>query len=158
MFGVRRCSHFMNRTVHAVLIRPQTAANACVLAAALVMWAFPSQAGQSGAQFNVTVNLQSANSPTFPQSVFCRTSPGGLAFGATVTVVCSTGAVVDISPGRTGRSGPPMHGGAYRYVTQVLWNGDWVESLDDTPGIGTITSWRFVSLLNRNYVELTVGW
>ena len=133
-------------------------ARCCALATVLGFAAVPVNAAQVSSSFNVTVNLQSANSPTLPQTIFCRTNPGGLAFGAMVTVVCSTGAVVDISPGRTGRSGPPMHGGAYRYVTQVLWNGDWVESLDDTPGIGTITSWRIVSLLNRNYIELTVGW
>ena len=129
-----------------------------MLATALGFAAVPVNAAQVSGSFNVTVNLQSANSPTLPQTIFCRTNPGGLAFGAMVTVVCSTGAVVDIFPGRMGRSGSPMHGGAYRYVTQVFWNGDWVESLDDTPGTGTITSWRMVSLLNRNYIELTVGW
>ena len=129
-----------------------------MLATALGFAAVPVNAAQVNGQFNVTVNLQSANSPTLPQTIFCRTNPGGLAFGAMVTVVCSTGAVVDIFPGRMGRSGSPMHGGAYRYVTQVFWNGDWVKSLDDTPGTGTITSWRTVSLLNRNYIELTVGW
>ena len=134
------------------------AARIVVFAVALGVWAFPSQAGQTGVQFKVAVTLQSANSPTLPQTIFCRTNPGGLAFGAIVTVVCSTGAVVDISPGRTGMPWSPMHGGAYRYVTQVFWNGDWVESLDDTPGTGTVTSWRIVNLLNRNYVELTVGW
>lgn len=133
-------------------------AGCCTLVTVLGFAAVPVNAAQLNGQFNVTVNLQSANSPTLPQTIFCHTNPGGLAFGAIVTVVCSTGPVVDISPGRTGRSGSPMNGGAYRYVTQVFWNGDWVESLDDTPGTGTVTSWRIVNLLNRNYVELTVGW
>ncbi len=51
-----------------------------------------------------------------------------------------------------------MHGGAYRYVTQVLWNGDWIEGLDNSRGVGTITSWRVVNLSDRNYLELMVNW
>ena len=128
-------------------------ASCCMLAALLGLTAVPVNAAQVSGQFNVTVNLQSTSS-----SAFCRSSNALGSFGATVTVVCSTGAVVDISPGSTGMPWSPMHGGANRYVTQVFWNGDWVESLNDTPGAGTITSWRVVNLLNRNYVELTVGW
>ena len=142
----------------ATVMRKARAPSYLVLAVAFACFTPLVNAIQGSGHFNVTATLQSANSPTLPQSVFCTTNPGGLAFGAIVTVVCSTGAVVDIFPGRTGRSRPPMHGEAYRYVYQVVWNGDWVESLDDTPGIGTITSWRTVNLLNRNYLELTVGW
>ena len=138
----------------ATVMRKVGASSYLMLAIAFGCFTPPVNAVQGSGQFNVTASLQSANSPT----VFCRTNPGGLAFNAAVTVVCSTGAVVDISPGRTGIPWSPMHGGAYRYVTQVLWNGDWLESLDDTPGTGTVTSWRIVSLLNRNYIELTVGW
>ena len=136
------------------VMRKARASSYLVLAVAFGCFTPLVNAIQGGGQFNVTATLQSASSP----SVFCRTNPGGLAFNAAVTVVCSTGAVVDISPGRAGIPWSPMHGGAYRYATQVFWNGVWVESLDDTPGTGTITSWRLVNLLNRSYVELTVGW
>ena len=79
-------------------------------------------------------------------------------FGARATVVCSTGALVDLSPGRSNNPWIPMHGGAFRYVTQVFWNGDWIDSIDDSPGSGTVTSWRRVNLVNREYLELTIGW
>ncbi len=79
-------------------------------------------------------------------------------FGARATVVCSTGALVDLAPGRSNNPWIPMHGGAFRYVTQVFWNGDWIDSIDDSPGSGTVTSWRRVNLANREYLEITVGW
>ena len=50
-----------------------------------------------------------------------------------------------------------MHGGAYRYATQVLWS-DWLEGTDSTFGTGTVTSWRIVNLANRDYLELMLGW
>ena len=110
----------------------------------------------------MTVNLQSANSPTLPQSVFCTSNPGGLAFGATVTVVCSTGAVVDISPSRTNLPWAPMHGGAYRYILQAGWCGDdLLDPLctgDRYVGAGITTSWRMVNLMDRNYLEMLLGW
>ena len=88
----------------------------------------------------------------------CRNSTSGDAFGARATVVCSTGALVDIAPGSSFTPWAPMHGGAFRYITQVSWNGEWVDSIDDTPGTGTITSWRVVHSMTHNYLELTLGW
>ena len=120
--------------------------------------AVPSQAAQVNGQFNVTVNLQSANSPTLPQSAFCTTTPGGLAFGATVTVVCSTGALVDIAPSRTGMPWSPMHGGAYRYIFQASRGTDVLGTIDSYVGVGTTTSWRVVNVANWEYFEMTTAW
>lgn len=113
-------------------------------------------AGQTSGQFNVTVSLQSAG--TAPESAFCKTDPGGLAFGAVATIVCSTGAVVDIAPGRPGLPLSPMHGGAYRFVTEVWRSGNRFDVVDVSPGIGTTTMWRVVNLTNRDYLEMTVAW
>ena len=132
----------------------------CVLAVVLGSLAAPLGAAQVSGQFNVTVTLQSGSSPTpmLPQSAFCTTSPGGQAFGATVTVVCSTGAFVDIAPSRSGQPWSPMHGGAYRYIFQASSGGDVLGTIDSYVGIGTTTSWRVVNAVNWDYFEMTTAW
>ncbi|RPJ48654.1 MAG: hypothetical protein EHM16_01760 [Betaproteobacteria bacterium] len=127
-----------------------------VLASVLMLGAAVGHAGQTSGQFHVTVSLQSAG--TMPESAFCQTDPGGLAFGAVATIVCATGAVVDIAPGRAGAPLSPMHGGAYRFVTEVWRSGNRFETVDVSPGIGTTTLWRVVHLANRDYLEMTVAW
>lgn len=133
----------------------------CCAVLALGVGVFPAHAAQSGAQFNVKVKLQTASGATGDGASgdgLCRNTAGADAFGAYVTVVCSTGTMVDISPGKSGAPWTPMHGGAYRFITQVYWNGDWVDSVDDASGAGTVTSWRVVNLRDRSYFEMTVGW
>jgi len=132
----------------------------CMLVAVMGSFAPPMEAAQVNGPFNVTVTLQSGNSPspTVPQSAFCTTTPGGLAFGATVTVVCSTGAVVDIAPSRTGMPWAPMHGGAYRYLFQASRGGEVLGTIDSYVGIGTTASWRVVNVANWEYFEMTTAW
>jgi hypothetical protein len=114
------------------------------------------EAAQVSGQFNVTVDL---NSPaTAPKSAFCRSSNAPGSFGATVTVVCKTGAVVDISPGRTGAPYSPMHGGAYRYLFQANRGSNFLGTVDSYVGIGTATSWRVINLSDRDYLEMLVNW
>jgi hypothetical protein len=120
-------------------------------------------AGQASSQFSVTVDLQGG--PTSPapspasQSAFCRLTNAPGAFGATVVVVCSTGVVVDqIAPSRTGASRAPLPGGAYRFATQVTREGLIIDERDIYSGLGTITSWRRVNLIDREYLEMTVNW
>ena len=96
--------------------------------------------------------------PGLPVSAFCTKNNVPSAHGAIVTVVCSTGAVVDIEPGNTGQPLTPMHGGAYRYVTHVTPNGGLIDTLDTFGGAGTFTSWRVVHLADRDYLEMTLGW
>lgn len=126
------------------------------MALVLGVCALPGHAATSGTRFNVTVDLQSGERA--PTTEFCRTSDAAGAFGATVTVVCSTGAVVDISSGQSGMPWVPMHGGAYRHLFHVTRNGELLGTVDSYTGLGTVTSWRVVHLDNRDYLELTVGW
>lgn len=132
------------------------------LAAAMLLGLAHVNAAQVGGQFNVTVTLQPAGGlpvpPTGPQTGFCTTNPGGTAFGATVTVVCSTGAFVDLSPSRAGQPWSPMHGGAYRYVFQANRGNDTLGTIDSYVGVGTTTSWRVVTLSNWDYFEMTTAW
>ena len=132
---------------------------ACLsFASVLLLAGAGSHAGQTQGQFNVTVNLQT--SATAPQSAFCKTDPGGLAFGAVATIVCATGVVVDLAPGRPGAPLSPMHGGAYRFVTEVWRSGLGLifDAEDGSAGTGTTTSWRVVNLTHREYLEMLVAW
>ena len=117
----------------------------------------PAYPAQTHALVEVKVVLRQGAGGREP-STLCRNTGVAGAFGATVTVVCSTGALVDIAPDRHAAIGRPLHRGAYRFVTQVNWNGDWLDSLDDPAGMGTITTWRVVKLVDRNYLEMTIGW
>jgi hypothetical protein len=120
---------------------------------------------QSSSNFRITAQLQSAAAAS--TSAFCRSDSTPGSFGATLTVVCSTGIVVDVAPSSRGlyQHGDPSHRGgflgygwAYRYVTQVNWAGQNMGPVDIYSGIGTITSWRVVNLVDREYVEMTLNW
>ena len=146
------------------------------LALALGLLAMDGFAAQTSNAFEVRVGLQqkaivppppnplppgpggSGNGGNGIGNGLCVNTTSADNFGARATVVCSTGALVDLSSGRSANPWIPMHGGAFRYVTQVFWNGDWIDSIDDSPGAGTVTSWRRVNLADRQYLELTVGW
>lgn len=142
------------------------------LAVFLGMWTFPSFAGQTNNGFLVSVTLIPAPKappvvppnappivpPGLPISAFCKKNNIPSAHGAVVTVVCTTGAVVAIEPGHDGQPFTPMHGGAYRYVTQVTPNGDLSDTVDAFGGAGTTTAWRVVKSTDRDYLEMTLGW
>jgi len=120
-------------------------------------------AAQSSAQFSVTVDLQGSPGSPGPssQSAFCRLTNVPGAFGATVVVVCSTGVVVDEtapSTPTTGTSRAPLPSGAYRYATQVTREGLIIDQRDIYSGLGTITSWRRVNMVDRDYMEMTLNW
>jgi hypothetical protein len=132
----------------------------------LGLLAVPAQAAQVSSPFAVTVNLLqagnlnplSASDPTLQKTVFCRSSPA-LAFGAIVTVVCSTGAVVDIAPPANNIPRTPVHSGgsANRYIMQGS-GGGLPGIVDSYIGPGTTSSWRMVQLTDRDDLELLVGW
>jgi len=128
-------------------------ASCCMLAILLGISAGSASAGQASGQFNVTVNLQAASS-----SEFCRSTNAPGSFGAIVTVVCSTGAMVDLSPGRTGMPWAPMHGGAHRYLFLVREDGNLLGAIDSYVGVGTVTSWRVARVADWDYIEMLVGW
>ena len=139
-------------------------------------WSLHSTAGSVSSSFKVSVTLipapapaQPANPatppkpvispPGLPVSAFCTKNNIPSAHGAVVTVVCSTGVVVEIEPGsHAGHPYTPMHGGAYRYVTHVTPNGALADTVDAFGGAGTTTAWRVVHLTGRDYLEMTLGW
>ena len=140
------------------------------LSALLSLWAAPTHAAQTNNAFAVKVLVNTGIVDPVPGSGggnvgvnglghgLCRNTSSADAFGAHAIVVCSTGALVDISPETSNTHWTPIHGGAYRYITQVSWNGEWVDSIDNSQGTGTITSWRVVHSATHNYLELTLGW
>lgn len=131
-----------------------------MLAVILGLFVLTVNAAQVNGHFKVTVNLQAlgASPNTTQNSAFCRSTNAPGSFGATVTVVCATGAVVDISSGRTTMPWSPMHGGAYRYLLQASRDGNLLGTVDSYIGAGTITSWRVVNLVDRDYLEMLVDW
>jgi hypothetical protein len=128
------------------------AAKAITLAALLIFWALPGQAAQSSAQFIVTINLQS------PDSGLCRSGTKIGTFGAAVTVVCTTGAIASFSGNSTSLSRTTMQDSSYRFVTQVSRAGESLGTVDSYTGGGTVTSWRVISLVNQDYLEMMVHW
>ena len=139
----------------------RSVAMALCLTATLLLWAAPAVAGRATNTFDVKVTLSTVGNgggSNVLAPALCRNSTSGDAFGARATVVCSTGALVDLSPGTTKVPWAPMHGGAFRYATQVSLNGEWIDAIDDRLGTGTITTWRVVRSATHNYLELTVGW
>lgn len=134
--------------------------------AALVCWCALvcgyAAADQQSTQFKVKVNLV-ANTPTGtpanPSSVFCASTNAPGSFGATVTVVCSTGAQVAISaPAVGGAPWRPVHGGAYQYISYIARAGHGLAVADIYSLAGTVTTWRTVNLNERSYTEMTVSW
>lgn len=123
-------------------------------AGCLCMASAVAQADQASATFNVTVKQVTGT----PASAFCRRSNAAGSFGATVTVVCATGSVVNLSPPQAGTSWAPAHGGAYRFVTLLSGTGKFLGTLDTYTGAGTVTAWQIVSRDERDYLELTIGW
>ncbi len=124
------------------------------LVALLVHCVSSADAAQLNRPFNVTVNLQQVASLE-PTSIFCRTSPA-LAFGAVLTVVCSTGEVVDVSANPKAIPFAPIHGITYRYVTHG--SAGFINTEDEFSSLGTVTTWRMIDLVDRDYLEILVGW
>jgi hypothetical protein len=130
---------------------------AMALGSMLALCAEPSLAGQARSDFNVTVTLGEGNAEGSGTD-FCRVSHPPGAFGADVTVVCSTGVVVEVSPDATGRRyWRPTHGGAYQYLLPYPGTGV-IGGTDLYTGLGTVTSWRVVQMADREYLELMVRW
>lgn len=118
-------------------------ANGCVLTTILALSALQANAGPVNGQFNVTVNLETA-----PASCRSTNAPGS--FGATVTVVCSSGAISETQS--------PQRGGAYRYIFRVSSGETLLGTIDSYAGVGTVTTWRVAHLADRDYLEMLVGW
>jgi hypothetical protein len=133
----------------------------CSLTIVMGLSASPGMAGQTSGQFNVTVTLQSSNSPVVPKSAFCTKGPDRSTHGAVVTIVCSTGVVVDISAPESASVFSPIHGGAYRFnhLAEDQFPGlGLTGGINSYTGVGTTTAWRIVNLPEREYLEMLIGW
>lgn len=119
----------MNTMPFTVGSRPWAAASKLLaVAAAMVMLSAPVRALQAAATFDVSITLHPA-----PQTGSCGT--GGV--GDRVTVACSSG--------------------SYRFMAN-LKNDELSMIGDGYAGTGTSTAYRLVSVMGRQYIEMTVGW
>lgn len=117
----------------------------------LCLGGMPAGAGQASAELKVVVTGADAAAPR----VFCSSTARPGSFGATVTVVCSTGALASIAgPERFTSS----HGGAYQYLLQLRSDGGGVAEMVALPGADAGAAWRIVRLGDQEYVEFTLAW
>lgn len=123
-----------------------------VMAGALFVSPGWTQNASAGAAFQVRVSPM----PGAPQRALCTRDAHPGAFGAEVTVVCSTGALLGVSKPQTLHG--PVHGGAHRYTLQVTRGDHHLGTIDAHTTSGTILSWQVIELPSREYVELTLGW
>lgn len=109
------------------------------------------QAGAGQASAEVRVQVELAGAQVAGARVFCSSEVRPNASGATVTVVCSTGAIASLAaPARFTLA----HGGTYQYLLQVSKGEPLV--VDSEAGSGAL--WRLVKLGNQEYLELTLAW
>jgi hypothetical protein len=55
-------------------------------------------------------------------------------------------------------TGAPIPAGTPRFVFDMYDSGMWLGTVDGVMTTGTVTSWRVVRLVNRDYLEIVVGW
>lgn len=106
----------------------------------LGIWACPAQPAQVSGQFNVNIALQSASSPTQPKTGACRSS-SLINVGSSVTLICSTDTLA-----------------GYPYVVEMTRSGEFIGFPESVSGQGTVVSWRTIPLVDRDYLEMLIGW
>ena len=120
----------------------------------LIGWALPSHAGKANADFNVTVTLEKS---ALANMGLCSSHTGVGAFSATVTVVCTTGIAVGLEAIGKGMPWLPVHGGAYRFVTNA-YNANQSARVDSYTGTDTSTAFNTMNSAGQDYIEMTIGW
>lgn len=140
------CRTTAQRFCHAVI---------SAFALTLGLWAFPAYSAQSGAQFVVTAQLAGSG---VANTGLCRSSNRIGVFGKTLTIVCATGEPVDFKGNPSSLPWSAVQDGSYRFVTVVSRAGEPTGAVDSYAGIGTITSWRVISLVELDYLEMMVHW
>ena len=111
---------------------------------------------QISAGFNVVVRVGGETN-----AGFCSRHSDPSTFGAIVNIVCATGVVVSLEAPKNAVAWTPIHGGAYRFTRvspDEIWGVQYVQTALSYTGVGTVTSWRMVSLADREYLELLVDW
>lgn len=118
-------------------------------------------AGTASAQFAVNVTLVPAGAAAAPQSGYCTTGPSSATSGAAVTVLCGSRTVVGIAAPGDAVPWTNLHGAAYRFVNlpeSEVPGGRLLNGIDSYNVLGTVVSWRFISLASLDYLEMEVGW
>jgi hypothetical protein len=118
-------------------------------AAAVAFVPGASFAGEAVAPIEIKVNFVSERSQEIN---LCRASESTQPPAATVSCTPTPAAPTPISvpPGRK------LHFSNVRFY--ISGSGDWLGTVDETMGLGTVTSWRVIRLANRDYLEMMVGW
>lgn len=98
------------------------------------------EAGQASASFQVKVDLLT-NSKNTGQ---CERSTKPT-LPAAVTIVC-------------GSSASPSPRPDSRFMLDMYRSGEFLGTVDGMMSTGTVTSWRVIHLVNREYLEIMVGW
>ena len=62
-----------------------------------------------------------------------------------VTIVCSPSTPQSVQP-------------ESRFMLNVYQSGEFLGTVDGMMTTGTVTSWRVIRLVNRDYLEIMVGW
>jgi hypothetical protein len=114
-------------------------------------------AATNSSQFAVTATFISADNPIQPESAFCQTAPS-LAFGALVTVVCTTGEVVNLTAPVGDVPGVPLRGGSYRFILPNSFSFGFPDFYTGSFGHGVASSWRVIQVADRNYYEFLLRW
>jgi len=78
-------------------------------------------------------------------------------FGASMTVYCATGTIASFSGDPSTLPWTTKQDSSYRFVTQVSRAGELLGTIDIYTG-GTVTSWRVIRLVDRDYLEMMVHW
>jgi len=146
------CGHRLEATGRDGTHRGRLAAAASlVVLATLGGWAPPGQAMQASATFAVSVRLVS---PGQGGTGSCRTGSGQSAFGASVTVLCSSDPAAPAAPASAPNQ--PIADG-YRFLTYIT-KDELSATVDSYAGVGTTTAFRVLHARGTPYVEMTVGW
>ncbi|MDA8257001.1 MAG: hypothetical protein M0Z99_15470 [Betaproteobacteria bacterium] len=127
-----------------------------MVAVAIAVGAAAATAAPGSGQFQVTAAVAGA-----PESGYCTKTAGNANFGAVVTILCAGGGAVGVETPPDTASWIPIHGGAYRFG-RVAGNARseslLLDGVSEYTGLGTVTSWRMVSLENFEYLEMQIGW
>lgn len=114
--------------------------------------------GAASNLFTVRAALtNTSNSPTQNTGAFCQSENNPDAYGAVVTVVCATGAVVASNTLVNQVPWKPSNGDTYQFIKH--FNLLLIDSgVVNSASILAQTSWRTVYLEDQGYIELLVAW
>ena len=143
-------------TLQSAAIRWAKCSAAMALAISLVLSSPLVSASQISSQFNVKVAVGGELA-----GGICVRGHDSSAFGTIVNIVCATGVAIGIEAPRNAVAWTPIHGGAYRFTRvspDEIRGVQYIQAAGSYTGAGTITSWRMVSMADREYLEMLVDW